>query len=887
MPNGAQQTVGEATVAIRARLDQFEKDLAQAEAKLRQFHDHTAHAPEHARGLQEAFSGMTETIARFGEASGPAKIFLTGLGAWGAAAAIGIGAIAEAFAHADEQTEKITKWAVGLRNTAEATGFTTSQVEALQRSATEAGLSGEQVNGWLQRFSFSLEAARTKGVGPLADALNKIDHQLLVQLQTTKSNAEAWDVFARATERASNKTVLMREAFGRGAGQAVLLLQATQQGGGLERVAESMEASSAATDEQIRKWAAMKGQIEGLKEQAELLMASIWPEGTLERQKAMNESLLELGKIIKGEASDFSFFQKLVTDWSVKITRMFPAALQPRMLEAEAERVRFMAAVNRQMGAAAPPVAGPQQMIPQHLTPLTIDAVREAVGSLTEQTLSAEAAFKELSDRMKALGPAITIPQRAALEIAKLKSDAAKNNDEQLKANTILGIQAVQAKAASDQIHALVGALGASATVEQKVAQEQAKLNVEQSHGIALTKQQIATRLDLTRAQALGVSAMQSATDKANIEAQVLGRGMQETKQFTLVQERLAQARRNGERLSEASIAAIEKEAAAQAGAEAALAKLKLQYDVGYEAKQIYLGLSDQEIAIATKLRSIYGDDIPSALRSSLAAQMRFVDAIRTTRDQVASFGTSFYSGFVGNLRQGERASQAFRNAAVTAMQQVVDQLAQLAIKMAVTKTIGALFSGATGAGGGAALVTSATSASTELTAAGTSVSGAMIAGSAEASVTLEAAGASISGALIAGATEAGAILEASATTAAATLAGGGAVGGGASAAGGLVGVAEGLGTMLALQSGGIVTGTHDAVPIIAHRGEEVIRRDDPRHAANQPQGSSHTTFAPVINFTANGRMTSTEIREHSMTIAKTIADVFAANPALRRKTRL
>jgi hypothetical protein len=81
------------------------------------------------------------------------------------------------------------------------------------------------------------------------------------------------------------------------------------------------------------------------------------------------------------------------------------------------------------------------------------------------------------------------------------------------------------------------------------------------------------------------------------------------------------------------------------------------------------------------------------------------------------------------------------------------------------------------------------------------------------------------------------------------------------------------------------LTGQGTPVLILAHPGEEVLRPDSPRHIANY--NNTHNV-APVIhvNFTANGRLTSGELREHSMTIANNVADIFRQNPTLRRRSR-
>jgi hypothetical protein len=95
---------------------------------------------------------------------------------------------------------------------------------------------------------------------------------------------------------------------------------------------------------------------------------------------------------------------------------------------------------------------------------------------------------------------------------------------------------------------------------------------------------------------------------------------------------------------------------------------------------------------------------------------------------------------------------------------------------------------------------------------------------------------------------------------------------------------------VFAFQHGGIVPVGYktDAVPAIVHRGEEVLTPSDPRHSFNVGKQQSQQAAAaagPVslaVHFTANGRLTQGEIREHSMTIAKQVSRIFDEHPTTR-----
>jgi hypothetical protein len=151
-----------------------------------------------------------------------------------------------------------------------------------------------------------------------------------------------------------------------------------------------------------------------------------------------------------------------------------------------------------------------------------------------------------------------------------------------------------------------------------------------------------------------------------------------------------------------------------------------------------------------------------------------------------------------------------------------------------------------------------------------------MIAGAAEAATTLEAAGALLSSAMIAGAAEAATILTAAKAV---PFAGGGIVGSGTPTR--MVNPMVFAGAPR-FAAGGLVTGE---VPIIAHKGEEVLPITDPRHRFNADSGVRGGAMRPpviTVNLTANGRLMNEEIREHAQTIARHVSDAWTFNRNLR-----
>jgi hypothetical protein len=118
----------------------------------------------------------------------------------------------------------------------------------------------------------------------------------------------------------------------------------------------------------------------------------------------------------------------------------------------------------------------------------------------------------------------------------------------------------------------------------------------------------------------------------------------------------------------------------------------KIAADIQFDRSTMFLSDSDQ--GIANKLRPIYGDNVDGALRSQEAAQMRFNDQLRESRDLSTQFATSF----VRDVRGGVPAVQALINA----LGKLADQLIQMATNRAITSLFSSLASSAFGTVGGA-----------------------------------------------------------------------------------------------------------------------------------------------------------------------------------------
>jgi hypothetical protein len=89
--------------------------------------------------------------------------------------------------------------------------------------------------------------------------------------------------------------------------------------------------------------------------------------------------------------------------------------------------------------------------------------------------------------------------------------------------------------------------------------------------------------------------------------------------------------------------------------------------------------LTPEDVAIAKQLSGIYGSDIPAALASSEAAQLRFNNQLRAMGDLGQEINRGMFVEFSQNIRAGASAWDAFKNAGVNALGKIADKLASMA----------------------------------------------------------------------------------------------------------------------------------------------------------------------------------------------------------------
>jgi hypothetical protein len=111
--------------------------------------------------------------------------------------------------------------------------------------------------------------------------------------------------------------------------------------------------------------------------------------------------------------------------------------------------------------------------------------------------------------------------------------------------------------------------------------------------------------------------------------------------------------------------------------AAAALEKAKVASEIKFERGGVFLDRED--LQIASRLKGIYGDDIPAALASSEAAAMRFNNELRSMHDLGQQINQGMFVEFGQNIRNGASAFDALKQAGSSALGKIADKLASMA----------------------------------------------------------------------------------------------------------------------------------------------------------------------------------------------------------------
>jgi hypothetical protein len=169
--------------------------------------------------------------------------------------------------------------------------------------------------------------------------------------------------------------------------------------------------------------------------------------------------------------------------------------------------------------------------------------------------------------------------------------------------------------------------------------------------------------------------------EQLNLEADVAGRASDAVLRLRLQHEAERAAKKAGIEINQKVLDQLKEELSL---AERRRAIANVRSEIEFDRRTI--GLSDEDVQIAERLRTIYGNDIPAALNSSEASAMRFNSRLRQGFDFASSSAKDFGVTLAQALNQGKSLTDALSAA--------VNQLSQRMMTSGVNNMLEGLFSG-------------------------------------------------------------------------------------------------------------------------------------------------------------------------------------------------
>lgn len=215
-------------------------------------------------------------------------------------------------------------------------------------------------------------------------------------------------------------------------------------------------------------------------------------------------------------------------------------------------------------------------------------------------------------------------------------------------------------------------------------------------------------RIAALKAEAAALDLGTEARDRAKIAAQL----------ETVAKQANAAAGKGANVVTAEQRKVIDEVAAAYGQATLAMEKAKVASQIKFATDTAFL--SQEDVAIAAQLKGIY-PDVATALASVEAAGIRAANGMRQLHDFGQQVNQSFWVEFGQNLRNGQNAWDAWKNAGVNALGKVADKLMSIAADNLWSAAfggtgggglLGTLFKGIGSIGGGSSPVASFAGAS-------------------------------------------------------------------------------------------------------------------------------------------------------------------------------
>lgn len=124
-----------------------------------------------------------------------------------------------------------------------------------------------------------------------------------------------------------------------------------------------------------------------------------------------------------------------------------------------------------------------------------------------------------------------------------------------------------------------ISLLGQTASVGQQVRLVEVQIAQARMNGVSISAREADSLKEIARQRALGIDTIRAQTDAYRIDAATVGMSIEQAAAYAAVQQRLNEARRNGQVLTAAQVAEIEREGAALGRAAGQADELRFRYD--------------------------------------------------------------------------------------------------------------------------------------------------------------------------------------------------------------------------------------------------------------------------------------------------------------------
>jgi hypothetical protein len=611
--------------------------------------------------LQGAMSGVSGQLVAMAAGAGPVGIFLAALGPWGVVAALGLTAVAAAFAEAQRTTQLLAVEAVSLEKFKETTGLSTDALQALTQAAARHGVQADQTMAAIVRFTTSWEQARLGG-GAFLTQLQKIDPGLADQMQRTKDVAAAIDLYVLAIQKAdaagdiAARNQLMRAGGGRGGVAAFTgVANAITDAGGLAGLTQNaVDAGKVINDSLLKEIQILKAQLDETTKHADLMMGSIGAKPILETGLAWQK----MREQVAGVLSDIANGTSTLSPWSAFLFRLSNYAMGPDTTA----KVFGLQAGGGGMGQPA------LNQMPTYGGPLDMMGTSPPI---PQKDIKAQLA--DMKEYVTLLGSGATEADKLKLKLLELQANVDGNATAENKYAAAIGKSAAELDAYIAVINLHNAALGVGATVSDTVAAKMAALAKQQQQGAGLTNDQIANSKRLIQAQADGAYALQGQIDSINVQARSFNMAAGAAETFRVVQTKINENLNAGKPAMDGVSAAFLTMANNAGVAAQNLEKVKIDSSISFGQKTSLL--TSDDVQIAQQLKGLYGTDIPAAMASSQAASLRLNSAMSSASQAISGGLVTALTDITMGTKTAAQSFKDFSLIAIGAIEKMIIQL--------------------------------------------------------------------------------------------------------------------------------------------------------------------------------------------------------------------